>query len=124
MTSPSQKYFEMDFAFLGLRVPKVGFLAVKDPSDLLQNKKKNWTAWNHQMEPDKVVIPGTHKKYPVEVFNSFQGPQNVDSLLFSQLCVYYYTDIRPAVVNEVIEGDCVYIEAIATNLDGEIVYKK
>ena len=37
---PITKYFEMDVIFLGLRVPKVGFLIVKDPSDLLQTKKK------------------------------------------------------------------------------------
>ena len=64
------------------------------------------------------------KKYPVEVFNRFQCPQNVDPLLFSLLCVYYYRDVRPAVVNEVIEGDCVYTESIATNMDGEVVYEK
>ena len=32
---PITRYFEMDVAFLGLRVPKVGFLVVKNPSDLL-----------------------------------------------------------------------------------------
>ena len=32
-------YFKMDIAFLGLRVPKVWFSIVKDPSDLLENKK-------------------------------------------------------------------------------------
>ena len=64
------------------------------------------------------------RKYPIEVFNSFQCPQNVDLLLFSQLCVCYYTDVRPAVVNEIKEGDCVYTESIVTNLDGELVYKK
>ena len=37
---PTIKYFEMDIAFLGLRVPKVGLLVVKDPIDLLQTKKK------------------------------------------------------------------------------------
>ena len=37
--------------------------------------------------------------------------------------MYYYTDIRPALVNEVTEGGCVYTESIATNLDGELVYK-
>ena len=64
------------------------------------------------------------KKYPVEVFNSFQCPQNIDPLLFSQLCVYYYMDVRPAVVNEVIEDDHVCTESITTNLNGEVVYKK
>ena len=76
------------------------------------------------MEPDKVGVSGICQKYPVEVFIIFQCPQNIDPLLFSQLCVYYYTDVRPDVVNEVIEGDCTYTESIATNLDGEIVYKK
>ena len=38
---PVTKYFEMDVIFLGLRVPKVGCLVVKDPSDLLQTKKKS-----------------------------------------------------------------------------------
>ena len=37
--------------------------------------------------------------------------------------MYYYTDVRPAAVNEVIDGNCIYTESIATNLDGEVVYK-
>ena len=121
---PIMKYFEMDVAFLGLRVPKVGFLVVKDPSDLLQTKKKTKIAWDHWLEPNKVGISEIHQKYPVEEFNSFQCPQNVDPLLFSQLCVYFYTDIRPVMINEIIDGDCVYTESIATNMDGEVVYKK
>ena len=118
---PITKYFEMDVAFLGLRVPKVGFLVVKDPNDLVQTKKKTKLlgiiSWN-------LMKLAFITKYPVEVFNSFQWPQNVDPLLFSLLCVNLYTDIRPAVVNEIIEGDCVYPESIATNLDGKVVYKK
>ena len=42
------------------------------------------------------------QKYPVEVFNSFQCPQNIDPLLISQLYIHYHTNIRLAVVNEVI----------------------
>ena len=38
--TPIMRYFEKDVAFLGLRVSKAGFLVVKDPSDLLQTKKK------------------------------------------------------------------------------------
>ena len=37
---PIMRYFEMDVPFLLLRVLKVGFLVIKDPSDLLQTKKK------------------------------------------------------------------------------------
>ena len=114
----------MDVAFLGLRVPRVGFLVVKDPSDLLQTKKKTKLpgiiGWNLvRLEYQEFI-----NKYPVKVFDNFQCPQNIDPLLFSQLCVYYYTDIRPAVVTEVIEGDYIYTESITTNLDGEVVHKK
>ena len=36
----------------------------------------------------------------------------------------YYGYYRSAVINEVIEGDYLYTESIATNGDGEVVYKK
>ena len=97
---------------------------MKDPSDLLQTKKKTKLpgiiGWNLINLAYQEFI----RKYPVDVFSNFQCPQHVDPLLFSQLCVYYYTDVRPAEVNEVIEGDCVYTESIVTNLDGKVVYKK
>ena len=121
---PITKYFKMDVVFLGLRVPKVWFLVVKDPSDLFQTKKKTKLPGIIDWNLIKLAYQEFIIKYPVELFNSFQCPQNVDPLLFSQLCVYFYTYIRPAVVNEIIEGDCVYTESIATNLDGEVVYKK
>ena len=113
----------MDVEFLGLRVPKVGFLVIKDPSDLLKTKKKTKLSGIIRWNLIKLAYQEFVKKYPIEVFSRFHCPQNIDSLLFSQLCVYYYRDARPAVVSEVIEGDYVYTESIATNLDGEVVYK-
>ena len=93
---PITRYFEMDVAFLGLTIP---------------TKKKTKNAWYHWVEPEKVGASGISKEYLIEVFNRFQCPQNIGQLLFSQLYVYYYTDIRPAVVNEVTESDCVYTES-------------
>ena len=122
---PIMRYFEMDVVFLGLKeCQRLGSLVVKDPSDLLQTKKKTKlpgiVIWNLiQLAYQEFV-----KIHPVEVFSSFQCPQNIDPLLFFQLCVCYYTDVRPAVVYKVIEGDCVYTESIATNLNGEVVHKK
>ena len=86
---PITKYFEMDVAFLGLRVPKFGFLVVKDPSDLVQTKKKTKLPGIIGWNLIKLAYQEFIKKYPVEVFNSFQCPQNVDQLLFSQLCVLF-----------------------------------
>ena len=50
--------------------------------------------------------------------------QNIDPLLFSQLCVYYYTDVRPAEVNEIEEGDQIYTNCIIAANNGEVVYDK
>ena len=87
---PITKYFEMDVAFLGLRVPKVGILIVKDPSDLLQTKKKTKLLGIISWNLIKLAYQEFIKKYPVEVFNSFQCPQNVDLLLYCQLCLLLY----------------------------------
>ena len=121
---PITRYFEKDIAFLGLRVPRVRFLVVKDPSALLKTKKKTKLPGIIRWNLVKLAFQEFVQKYLVAVFNSFQCPQDIDPLLFSQLCVYYCTDVKPAAGNELIEGDCVYTESIATVLDGEGVYKK
>ena len=90
----------MDIAFLGLKVPRVEFLVVKDPSDLLVlETKKTKQPGIIGCNLVKLVYQEFTKKHPTEVFSNFQCPHNVDPLLFSQLCVCYYTDIRPAVVS-------------------------
>ena len=83
---PINRYFKMDIAFLGLKVLKVRFLIVKDPSDLLEmkNTKLPGIIWWNLI---RLVYQEFIKKHPMEVINSFQCPQNVDPLLFSQLCV-------------------------------------
>ena len=35
------------------------------------------------------------------MFENFKYPYGVNPLLFSQLCIYYYSDVVPAVVNEI-----------------------
>ena len=72
------RYFEMDVAFPGLRVPKAGFLVVKDPSDWLPTKKKTKLPGIIRWNLIKLAYQEFVKKHPVEVFNSFQCPQNID----------------------------------------------
>ena len=71
---PIIKYFEMDAAFLRLRVPKVGFFVVKDPCDrdLLQTKRKTKLPGIISWNLIKFSYQEFIRKYPVEVFNSFQ----------------------------------------------------
>ena len=43
--------------------------------------------------------------------------------IFSQLCVYYYTDVVPAVVNEIQEDGVTFIEAVTTSDEGKMIHK-
>ena len=53
------------------------------------------------------------KKYNIDVFEDFECPDRVSPLLFSQLCIYYYADVAPAVVNKIQDEDgLVYTEEI------------
>ena len=63
------------------------------------------------------------QKYNIKAFENFECPDRVNPLLFSQLCIYYYTDVVPAVVNEIQEEDgLVYTEGKNKN-KGKIVTK-
>ena len=47
------------------------------------------------------------------MFENFKCLKDINPLLFSQLCIYCYADVVPAVVREVqIENGQIYIEAI------------
>ena len=51
------------------------------------------------------------KKNNINAFENFKCPDGVNPLLFSQLCIYYYANVVPAVANEIQEGDgLVYIK--------------
>ena len=91
----------MDVAILGHKSAKGWVPCGKGPK--LQTKKKTKLPDIIRWNLIKLVYQKFFKNYPIEVFNRFQCPQNIDSLLFFKLHVYYYTDVRPAVVNEVIK---------------------
>ena len=81
-------------------MPEIGFLVVKDLSDLLETKKKTKLPGIVRWNLINLAYQKSVKKHLIEVFSSFQWSQNVDPLLFSQMFMYCYTYIRPAVVNE------------------------
>ena len=61
-------------------------------------------------------------KYETKLFENFEYPEGVDHLLFLQLCVYHYTNIVLAVVNEIQEDGLIFMESINTNGEGKIIY--
>ena len=65
------------------------------------------------------------KKYNINVFEDFECPDGVNPLLSSQLYIYHYADVVPAVVNEIQDEDgLVYTEEITKNKEGKIINKR
>ena len=91
---PIKMYTELDLTFLGLKVPKVGILITEEPNQVLdkklQTRLSGIVGWNLiQLSYDMFI-----QKYGTAGFNSFMCPEGVNPLLFSQLCIFYYSNIR------------------------------
>ena len=91
---PIRMYTELDFTFLGLKVPNVGMLITMEPNQVLdkehQTKLPGIVGWNLIWLSYNMFI----EKYWTTGFDSFMCPEGVNPLLFSQLCIFYYSDIQ------------------------------
>ena len=107
------RYVELDLEFLGLQVPRVRFLIIQNPKKVLDPGHKTRlpgiAGWNLV----KLAYQEFFKKYNTDVFEDFECLDGVNPLLFSQLFIYYYADVLPAVVNEIQDEDgLVYTEEV------------
>ena len=75
-------------------MPNVGVLITEEPNQVLDKKHHKklpgivgrnliWLSYNMFVQ-----------KYGTTVFDSFKCPEGVNPLLFSQLCIFHYSDIR------------------------------
>ena len=77
------------------------------------------------MKLGETSLPRVRQKYNINVFEDFEYPDGVNHLLFSQLCIHYYADVVPAVMNEIRDEDgLVYTKEITKNKKGNIINKK
>ena len=90
---PIRMNTELDFTFLGIKVPNVGMLIAEEPNQVLnkehQTKLPGIIGWNLIWLSYNTFI----KIYGTTRFNSFIYPEGVNPLLFSQLCVFHYSDV-------------------------------
>ena len=78
------------------------------------------TAQHHRLE--KLAYQEFLKKKPhnTKMFENFEYLKDTNSLVFSQLCIYYYANIIPALVNGVqLEDGQIYIEAVTKTKNGK-----
>ena len=85
---PLCRYVELNVEFLGLQVPRVGFLITWNPNKVSDPEHKTRlpriVGWNLV----KLVYQEFLKKYNINMFEDFECSDEVKPMLFSQLCIY------------------------------------
>ena len=122
---PLSRYVELDVECLGLHVPRVRFLIPQNPNKVLdpdhRTRLPRIVGWNLV----KLAYQEFLKKYNINVFENFECLDRVNPLLFLQLCIYYYADVVPAVVNKICDEDgLVYTGEVTKNKKSNIIDKK
>ena len=91
---PNKMYTELDITFLELKVPNVGMLIAEELNQVLDNKYQTRlpgiVGWNLIWLSYNVFV----QKYGTTGFNSLMCPEGVNPLLFSQLCIFYYSNVQ------------------------------
>ena len=87
---PVSKYFEADITLLGFRIPRVGFLVVKDPNVLLQPQYS--TQLLGVIRCNLIQLGGKEfrRSYGFDAFEKFCCLDNVHPMVFVQLCSHYH----------------------------------
>ena len=91
---PIKMYTELDLTFLELKVPNVGMLIAEEPNQVLDKKHQTRlpgiVGWNLIQLSYNMFV----QKYGTTGFDSFMCPEGVNPLLFSQLCIFHYSDVQ------------------------------
>ena len=80
---PVSRYFEADINLLGFRVPKVGFLVVKDPNTLLEPQCSTLLPGVISCNLIHLGCEEFGKLHGFECFKNFQCPPSVHPVVFS-----------------------------------------
>ena len=89
---PVSRYFEADINLLGFRVPKVGFLVVKDPNTLLEPQCATQLLGVIGCNLIHLGCEEFGRQYGFECFENFQCPSSVHPVVFSQFCTFFHQE--------------------------------
>ena len=87
---PVSKYFEADISVLGFRIPRVGFLVVKDPNVLLEPQHNTQLPGVIGGNLIQLGCEEFGRSFGYEAFEEFHCPESVHPVVFSQLCSHYH----------------------------------
>ena len=87
---PVSKYFEADITLLGFRIPRVGFLIVKDPNVLLEPQHSTQLPGVIGCNLIQLGCEEFGRFYGFDAFEEFCCPESVHLVVFAQLCSHYH----------------------------------
>ena len=89
---PVSRYFKADINLLGFRVPKVGFLVVKDPNTLLEPQHATQLPGVIGCNLIHLGCEEFGKLHGFKCFKNFQCPSSVHPVVFSQFCTFFHQE--------------------------------
>ena len=87
---PVSKYFEADVTLLGFRIPRVGFLVVKDPNALLEPQYSTQLPGVIRCNLIRLGCEEFGRPYVFNAFEEFHCSEGVHPVVFAQLCSHYH----------------------------------
>ena len=87
---PVSKYFEADVTLLGFRIPRVGFLVVRDPNVLLEPQYSTQLLGVIGCNLIQLGCEEFGRSYGFDAFEEFCCPDGVHPVVFAQLCSHYH----------------------------------
>ena len=87
---PVLKYFEANVNLLGFRIPRVGFLVVKDPNVLLEPQHNTQLPGVIGCNLIWLGCEEFGRSFGFDAFEEFRCPESVHLVVFSQLCSHYH----------------------------------
>ena len=79
---------------MGFKVPKVGFLVIKDPNTVLSPDKPTSLPCVISSSLIRLGLEEFVKQHSISAIQSFTKPYEVHPLVFAQFCVYYYAELE------------------------------
>ena len=100
-------------------------MITQNPNEVLDSEHKTRLPGTVGWNLVRLAYEEFTKEHNPIVFENFKCLEGVEPLLFFQLCIYYYADKVPAVINKIqTEDGLVYNEAISKNMNGKIFKEK
>ena len=90
---PIRIHTKLNLTFWGLKVPNEGVLIVEEQNQVLDKEHQTKLPWIVGWNLIQLSYNTFIKKYGTTGFDSFICPGGFDPLLFSQLCIFHYSDV-------------------------------